>query len=72
MFDYIYTMKLYNVQDETMVRILGATSVAPGSPEIKDGDVIYFRNIDGMFSYCKRGDDVCHPAAWTDVEIVDG
>ena len=37
-----------------------------------DDDVIYwFGNSDGMYSYCKQGDDVYHFAAWTDVVPVE-
>jgi len=39
---------------------------------LKGGDIIHFKHIDGMYSYCKNENgDTVHPAAWTEVEIVD-
>lgn len=48
------------------------------SPDIKVGDILFFDHIDGMYSLCQKVDkaslkpiNICHPAAWTDVELVD-
>ena len=53
-------------------------NVPVASPEIKVGQLILFSHVDGMYSLCyevdevtlKRG-NICHMAAWTEVEIVD-
>ena len=52
-------MKLFEVPRNTRIRL----------PE---GDELNFHHIDGMYSYCT--DDkgqVCHIAAFTDVEVVE-
>ena len=65
-------MKLYDVPDKTWVRVIDKeVRVPPGAPEIKEGELIYLGNIDGMFSYCEnKAGDIVHMAAWTEVEIV--
>ena len=47
------------------------TKVPVCAPEPEAGKVYWFGHIDGMYSYCKDGDDVVHFAAWTEVERVD-
>lgn len=48
------------------------------SPELKEGEIIYFDHIDGAYSFCQKVDletselgEVCHLAAWQEVDIVD-
>ena len=39
---------------------------------VEEEEILNFRSIDGMYSYCTRDDgEVVHLAAWTDVEIVE-
>ena len=55
-------MKLYDVPRNSRVVIV-------------EGDVKYYLNfhhVDGMYSYCVDDDgNVVHPAAWTEVELVE-
>ena len=40
--------------------------------EIETGFEFFFDHIDGMYSFCKNRDgDVIHPAAWTEVEVIE-
>lgn len=65
-------MKLYEVPNNTKIRVLKVDKVPPGAPNIGDGEVLMFRNIDGMYSYClNEAGDVVHLAAWAEVEIVE-
>jgi hypothetical protein len=62
-------MKLYEVPKNTKVRLLEGFR-APYSPD--PGMVVTFDHIDGMYSYCVTdAGEVVHPAAWTEVEIVE-
>ena len=64
-------MRLYEVPRNTRVRLLGELTNPPDAPEPHAGEVVNFRHIDGMYSFCTTDDGtVCHPAAWTEVEIV--
>ena len=70
-------MKLYEIAGEgwnnwTKVRVLKQDVKTPiASHGVKEGDIILFNHIDGMYSYCKNENgDIIHPAAWTEVEIV--
>ena len=52
-------MKLYEVPMNTRI-------------VLANGLELNFKHIDGMYSYCTDDDgNVMHPAAWTEVEIVD-
>ena len=66
-------MKLYEVPRETFVKILEDVRVPPGAQEIKKGDTIFFDHIDGMYSFCMDKDKkfIIHPAAFTEVEIIE-
>jgi hypothetical protein len=65
-------MKLYDLKKGSKFRIIDdETRVPVGAPEAKADKVYWFGHIDGMYSYCKDGDDVVHFAAWTEVEVVD-
>ena len=66
-------MKLYEVPRNTTVRILEDDDGPPGAHPCVKGDIVKFRSIDGMYSYCsKEGVDIpVHIKAWTEVEIVD-
>jgi hypothetical protein len=44
----------------------------PASQGLAVGDELNFDHIDGMYSFCTTDDgDLVHPAAWTEVEIVE-
>jgi hypothetical protein len=65
-------MKLYDLKKGTKFRIIDEEPrVPPGAPEADPDKVYWFGSIDGMYSYCKDGDQLVHFAAWTEVEIVD-
>lgn len=64
-------MKLHEVPNGSMIRVLDDLVGPPGAPSIKKGEILYFGNIDGMHSYCERSDgEVVRVLAWADVEIV--
>ena len=66
-------MKLYEVPNHTRIKIAeAATKVPPGGMELPVGTEMHFSSIDGMYSFCVTDDgEVVHPAAWTEVEIVE-
>lgn len=40
--------------------------------EKETGFEFFFNHLDGMYSFCKdRQGNIYHPAAWTEVEIID-
>jgi hypothetical protein len=64
-------MKLYEVPNYTMVRLVPETEVKIPVGSTLPTDVFKFHKIDGMYSYCTTADGtVVHPAAWTEVEVV--
>jgi|TARA_B110000977_G_scaffold185385_1_gene250131 hypothetical protein len=63
--------KLYDVPQNTRIKVVVEEKVPPGAPQINEGEELNFRSIDGMYSYCTRDNgDVVHLAAWTEVEIL--
>ena len=65
-------MKLYDLKRGNKFRIIDdETKVPVGAPEADADKVYWFGSIDGMYSYCKDGDQLVHFAAWTEVEVVD-
>ena len=63
-------MKLYDVPNGSMIRVLDDIQTPAASPEILKGDVIKFLHLDGMYSFCKNGNgETVHLVAWADVEI---
>ncbi len=66
-------MKLYEVPRNTKVRILNQEITNPIiSFPIKQNQILDFYHIDGMYSHCSdEYGDIVHPAAWTEVEIVE-
>jgi hypothetical protein len=48
--------KLYEIPDNTWIKVLGEISAPPAAPQIKDGDVIFFRHVDGMYALCTLTD----------------
>lgn len=64
-------MKLYNVPRHTRIRLLEDVDVPPGALPLKAGDVLRFKSVDGMYSYCTdQNGNVVHAPAWAEVEIV--
>ncbi len=64
-------MKLYNVPNNTLVRIISCNAAPPDARLVDEQEIVKFHHIDGMYSYCHDKDGkVVHLAAWTDVEIV--
>ena len=65
-------MKLYEVPNNTEIRVIGGVKTPPASPQIKEEDIILFSHVDGMYSHCRNSKgDVVHLAAWAEVEIVE-
>jgi len=65
-------LKLFELNSPCKVRLIGDIGVPVAAMGLKGGDIIHFKHIDGMYSYCKNENgDTVHPAAWTEVEIVD-
>ena len=65
-------MELYNVPNNSRIKIVTKDKVPPGAPPVEAGEELNFRSIDGMYSYCTRDNgEVVHLAAWTDVEIIE-
>jgi hypothetical protein len=65
-------MELHKVPNNSRIRVISDIKVPPGAPEIKAGDELNFRSIDGMYSYCTTdAGQVVHLVAWAEVEIID-
>lgn len=66
-------MKLFELKRGSYFKIddIQTTKVPVAAPLPEDGKVYWFGHIDGMYSYCKDGEEVVHFAAWTDVEEVN-
>lgn len=65
-------MKLYEVPNNTQVRIVTTEDPPPGALPTWVGQVILFNHIDGMYSYCTDEDNhVVHLKAWTEVDILE-
>ena len=64
-------MKLYDVPRNTKIIVKADTTVPPAHREFEFGEVLLFKHIDGMYSYCLDKDDKpVHLAAWAEVEIL--
>lgn len=64
-------MKLYEVPQKSYVLVVGSSMAPPGAVDNKEGDVLYFYHIDGMYSYCKDEEgNIRHLPAWQEVIIV--
>ena len=64
--------KLYDVPRNTRIKVVVEDKVPPGAPQIKEGEELNFRSIDGMYSYCTRDNgEVVHLVAWTEVKILN-
>ena len=64
--------ELYNLKHGDKFKLTDTNLKMPVcSPEPDYGKLYWFGHIDGMYSYCKDGDEVVHFAAWTEVEKVN-
>ena len=64
-------MKLYNVPNNTKVRLKSLENGPPGCSNLELDAVYTFKHIDGMYSLCYDADgERLHLPAWSDVEIV--
>ena len=64
-------MKLYEVPPKSTIKLTQNTENPPYSMPTKKDEILYFSHIDGMYSYCRtRAGLLVHPAAWTEVEII--
>jgi len=62
-------MKLYECQTNDIVELLEKPTIPIDSN--KPDEIIIFKHIDGMYSYCMNRDKtVVHVAAWTEVAVV--
>lgn len=65
-------VKLYDVPRNSKIRVIGDIKIPPGAPEIKEGDVLDFKHVDGMYSLCYNKDkQPVHLVAWAEVEVVE-
>ena len=65
-------MKLYEVPNNTKIRVIRDVKVPPCAPQINDGDLLNFHHIDGVYSYCTNADkEVVHLVAWAEVEVIE-
>jgi len=64
-------MKLHEIPRNTKIRVLENTNAPVGSLQVKEGDVLEFVKIDGIYSICVDGEgNIFHVSAFTEVEIV--
>ena len=64
-------MKLYNVPNNTQIRLIEDIKVPPGAMALRKGDVIHFIKLDGMYSYCKDSEgNTVHLICGAEVEMV--
>jgi hypothetical protein len=64
-------MKLYDVPRNTMIKLVADAATPPDHREFDDSEVLLFKHIDGMYSYCVDKDNKpVHLVAWAEVEIV--
>lgn len=64
-------MKLYELKRGDSFKIIDEDVKVPvAAPQADKENTYWFGHIDGMYSYCKDGDEVVHFAAWTEVEKV--
>jgi hypothetical protein len=65
-------MKLHNVPHNTKIRVLGNIAIPPASPIIQIGDILYFRNLDTMYSRCENENgETVYLFSLAEVEIID-
>jgi len=65
------TQELHKVPNRTWVIVQEGAKVPPAAPAVGKGDRVFFDHIDGMYSFCRKGDNIVHLAAWTKVSICE-
>ena len=64
-------MKLYEVPRNSKVRVLEFNNPPPDALPISVGEVVLFKHVDGIYSYCLDSTgNIVHLAAWTEVEVL--
>jgi hypothetical protein len=64
-------MKLYDVPNNSKIKVIGDIKTPVDSPEIQENEELTFIKIDGMYSLCKNKDgEFVHLVAWAEVEII--
>jgi len=62
-------MELHEIPNNTKIRVIGNIKTPPGADEIKEGDILKFHRVDGMYSHCTKDDgSTVHLANWAEVE----
>ena len=65
-------MKLYDVPNNSRIKIIGNIKVPPAAPQLTEGQELNFRSIDGMYSCCTTDSgEVVHLVAWAEVEVLN-
>lgn len=65
-------MKLYEVPNNTRIKVINNIKVPIAAPEINKNDILKFHDIDGIYSYCTKDDGtVVYLVAWAEVELLD-
>lgn len=65
-------MKLYDVPRNSVIRVKEDYEGPPGAPSIKEGDVLKFSHVDGMYSLCRtQTGQIVHLKAWAEVEVLN-
>lgn len=65
-------MKLYDVPNNTKIRVIGDIKTPIASKEINENQILSFKRIDGMYSLCKTNNNkTVHLVAWAEVEIME-
>jgi len=65
-------MKLYQVPNNTIVRLKSTESGPPASIEPEVGEEYMFKHCDGMYSLCYDSkSNIVHLPAWSEVEVVE-
>jgi hypothetical protein len=64
-------MKLYEVPNNTRIRVITKAVTPPFGKVADPGDELLYHHPDGMYSYCTNDNgDVIHLAGFSEVEIV--
>ena len=64
--------KLYDIPQQTWVRVRNEAATPPVHREFEDGEKIFFDHLDGMYSFCTDAKgNVVHLYAGAEVDICD-
>ena len=65
-------MKIYEVPNNTWVVFLEDGIAPPGDENVRKGDVLCYKFVDGMYALCRSPEGVTFfVKAWTQVQIFD-